>query len=73
MNVESQLLFLKSRYMAVDQPGYHEQRAFDDALIGVKLFDFSEYGPSADVFTSAMDEAGYSISGFTLKKVETKK
>ena len=42
------LLYLKSRYMAPDQPGYKEQRAFDDQLAALEVFDFSGYGPSAE-------------------------
>ena len=44
---EQQLLFMKSRYMALDQEGYERQRAFDDALEKLRLFDFdlSQFGP----------------------------
>jgi hypothetical protein len=62
-----ELLFLKSRYMAADQPGYQQQKSFDDDLIKLGLFDFSEYGPPADVFASELSRAGYSVSGFSLE------
>jgi DNA phosphorothioation-associated putative methyltransferase len=61
------LLFLKSRYMAADQPGYDQQKSFDNALVKLSLFDFSEYGPSADVFTSTLSDAGYVVNGFCLE------
>lgn len=65
---ESQLLLFKSRYMTADQPRYDQQKSFDDALVKLGLFDFSDYGPSADVFTSTLSGAGYTVSGFSLEK-----
>mgnify|MGYP002402196323 CR=1 FL=1 len=64
-----ELLFLKSRYMASDQPGYERQKKFDDALVELQLFDFPEYGFSADVFASTLSGAGYSVRGFSLEKL----
>src|SRR5262249_31692154 len=63
---ESQLLFLKSRYMTPDQPGYDQQKAFDDELLSLGLFDFSGYGPDAEKFYSELKKAGYAIDGFNL-------
>jgi DNA phosphorothioation-associated putative methyltransferase len=65
---ESQLLFLKSKYMTADQPGYDQQKSFDDALVKLGIFDFSEYGPSADAFVSTLNGAGYTVSGFSLER-----
>jgi DNA phosphorothioation-associated putative methyltransferase len=70
-DVESQLLLLKSRYMTVDQPGYDQQKLFDDALVKLGLFDFSDYGPSADFFTSTLNGAGYTVSGFSLEQTRS--
>jgi hypothetical protein len=67
-DAESQLLFLKSRYMTAAQPGYDRQKTFDDALVKLGFFDFSEYGPSADVFTSTLEGAGYTVREFCLEK-----
>jgi hypothetical protein len=64
---ESQLLFLKSRYMTSGQPGYDHQRSFDDKLLNLGLFDFSGYGPDAETFYSTLKKAGYTIEGFSLK------
>jgi hypothetical protein len=64
---EQQLLYLKSRYMTPELPGYESQKQFDDALVKLGLFDFAEYGPSADVFESSLGRAGYSINGFALQ------
>jgi hypothetical protein len=66
---EREHLFLKSRYMTADQVGYARQKSFDDALVKLDLFDFSEYGPPADDFTSTLSSAGYAIEGFNLKIV----
>ena len=66
-DVDSQILLLKSRYMTVDQPGYDQQKSFDDALVKLGLFDFSDYGPSADVFTSTLSNAGYAVRGFSIE------
>jgi DNA phosphorothioation-associated putative methyltransferase len=63
-----QLLFLKSRYMAADQKGYNRQKAFDDALIELNLFEFSNFGPPSNVFMSQLSKAGYAIKGFSLNK-----
>jgi DNA phosphorothioation-associated putative methyltransferase len=65
----SQILYLKSQYMTADQPGYVEQKAFDDSLVELGLFDFSEYGPSAEAFKSTLEVAGYEVRGMSLKKV----
>ena len=65
---QSQLLLLKSRYMTTDQPGYHQQKSFDDALVKLGLFDFADYGPSADAFKSTLSGAGYTVRGFSLEK-----
>jgi DNA phosphorothioation-associated putative methyltransferase len=64
---EQQLLYLKSRYLTIDYPGYEQQKKFDDTLVKLGLFDFAEYGPSADDFRSSLGRAGYSINGFALQ------
>ena len=63
---DSQILYLKSRYMASDQPRYKQQKSFDDALVGLGLFDFSEYGPSEKAFNSILKDAGYLIEAFSV-------
>jgi hypothetical protein len=60
------LLYLKSRYITTEYPGYERQKNFDDALAKLGLFDFSEYGPPAEDFQSTLSRAGYTISGFEL-------
>jgi DNA phosphorothioation-associated putative methyltransferase len=63
-----ELLYLKSRYMTADQEGYDQQKAFDDALLKLGLFDFSDYGPSANEFEATMNAAGYVIHGFEIQQ-----
>jgi hypothetical protein len=64
---EGQLLFVKSRYMAPDQKGYDRQKAFDDALAKLNLFDFSGFGPASDAFISTLSRAGLVIRDFDLQ------
>jgi len=68
-----QFLYLKSRYMAPDQPGYERQKVFDDALTGLGLFDFSDLGPSKDDFVRGLAEAGVRIRGFDVVRARRTK
>ncbi len=63
------LLYLKSRYMAPDQPGYDEQRTFDESLKSLGVFDFSSYGPDQDTFWRTLDELRLEIRGFNLSRL----
>jgi DNA phosphorothioation-associated putative methyltransferase len=65
---EQQLLYLKSRYITTEHPGYERQKKFDDALVRLGLFDFAQYGPAADVFRSGLSRAGYVINHFELQR-----
>jgi DNA phosphorothioation-associated putative methyltransferase len=65
---EGQLLYLKSRYMTSDQDGYNQQKLFDDDLVRLGLFDFSGYGPPAEVLNSGLANVGYVVHGFHLEK-----
>jgi hypothetical protein len=56
--------------MASDQPGYELKKMFDDALVGHELFDFPEYGLSAEEFASKSSSAGYAVHGFSLKRYD---
>jgi DNA phosphorothioation-associated putative methyltransferase len=65
---EQQLLYLKSRYITTQHPGYERQKKFDDTLANLGLFDFASYGPSSDDFRSTLSRAGYTIDRFELHK-----
>jgi hypothetical protein len=45
-----------------NQDGYDRQKLFDDVLLKLGLFDFSDYGPGAKEFASALSAAGYFLS-----------
>jgi DNA phosphorothioation-associated putative methyltransferase len=64
---EQQPLYLKSRYITTEYPGYERQKKFDDSLSKLGLFEFAEYGPEGGVFRSALSRAGYTIDGFELR------
>ena len=68
---ERQLLYRKSRYITAQHPKYEEQKRFDDALVKLGLFDFAEYGPSADLFESRLSLAGYGIKEFELQRLSS--
>jgi len=61
--VAPQPLYLKSRLMHESLDGYEEQRAFDEQLLGLGLFDFSSFGPTPGDFCTAMVDAQIRISG----------
>lgn len=66
---EPQPLYLKSRYMSPDLEGYEHQRAFDDALETLGLFDFSGFGPSREEMEKGLADAGYAVRGGALVAV----
>jgi DNA phosphorothioation-associated putative methyltransferase len=59
-------LTLKSRYMSPDQEGYSRQRAFDEQLVGLGLFDLEGYGPDAATLARGLTRAGYRVAGFEI-------
>ena len=67
-----QLLFMKSRYMAHDQPGYKRQKKFDDQLDSLNLFDFSRFGPSSEEFWACLRVASLAINGFRVLPIEAR-
>ena len=60
------MLYLKSRYMAPDQAGYKRQRAFDEQLTGLGVFDFSAYGPDPEMFQKILKVMGLKVQDFQL-------
>ena len=66
---DSQLLFLKSRYISSDQPGYYHQKEFDDALVELGIFDFSGYGPGREEFFLMLRNAGYAVGEGGLESI----
>ena len=66
-----QYLYLKSRYLAPDSPGYERQLAFDRSLEGLGAFDFSGFGPPAREFDRVLEELGLSVEGYLLAHTRT--
>ena len=60
------LLYYKSRYMHEDQPGYAEQKTFDDAIESWGLVALDGPAPSAEEFHAALKEARLAVKGVRL-------
>ena len=65
-DVPRQLLFLKSRYMAPDQPGYAKQKKFDAQLKAVQGLEFEGFGPSVAELMQRLQASGLRIEGFKI-------
>lgn len=57
---------MKSRYMSSDQPGYDEQRRFDDTLAALGLYDRDDYFPSQREIEETLSLHGHRVDGFDL-------
>lgn len=60
------LLYLKSRFMHEDMPGFAEQQAFDEELIAAELLDGEGQGPPASELAKTLDARRLTIDGFRL-------
>ena len=65
-DVRRQLLYMKSRYMAPDQPGYARQKRFDAQLQRLKGLDFSGFGPSVGELVQHLQASRLRINGFNI-------
>jgi len=63
---EPPFLYQKSRYINEEFPNYPEQVAFEEALEGLGLFDFSGYGPTPSEFHEALTKHRWAVNGFEL-------
>ena len=61
-----QMLFMKSRFMAPDQPGYTKQTKFDAQLQGLQGLDFSNFGPSVGELVQHLQASRLTIKGFKI-------
>lgn len=68
---EPPFLYHKSRTINEEFPYYPEQIAFEEALDGLALFDFSGYGPSPDEFLVTLARNRWTLDGFTLTRATT--
>lgn len=64
-------LYRKSRFLNQESPSYSEQKLFEGALDGLDRFDFSGYGPNAEIFDRQLDEMRLAIDGFQLVRSKT--
>ena len=68
---EPPFLYRKSRYINEEFPNYPEQVAFEEALEGLGLFDFSGYGPRPGEFLQTLERNRLAIDGFELVRAKT--
>ena len=68
---EPPFLYMKSRYIPEDFPGYEAQLAFDRALDGLHLFDFTGHGPSPADLEDGLAAARMTVDGFSLQATRT--
>ena len=55
-------LYLKSRYLNEDFPGYAEQEIFDEQLQALGMFNLEGYGPPAEVFQEKLRLARWEVT-----------
>lgn len=63
-----QYLFMKSLYIPDNFDNFASQSKFDRSIQKLNLFDFSNYGPNANYFDDTLEEHGWVIDGFELRK-----
>src|SRR5262249_9508711 len=64
-------LYLKSRYINEEFWRYAEQLAFAEKLSDLKVFDFSDYGPSPTRFRELLERHRWAVEGFDLVRSKT--
>lgn len=68
---ESPNLYHKSRYINEECEGYPEQVAFDEALDGLSLGDWSGYGPAPAEFDALLVRRRWVVDGHALVRDQT--
>ena len=68
--VSRQLLFMKSRYMTPDQPGYARQKKFDTQLKTAEGLEVARFRPSAAELVRCLQASGLAIEGFKIVPVK---
>lgn len=63
---EAPFLYQKSRYVNEEFANYAEQRAFDQALDELGLFDWANHGPAPGTFLGEVSRHRWSINGLAL-------
>jgi DNA phosphorothioation-associated putative methyltransferase len=62
----SQILYLKTRYMKKDQPGYARQHKFDNKLLSLGIFNFENFGPSIEEFMRGLASENLVVRDFKI-------
>ncbi|TVQ85565.1 MAG: DNA phosphorothioation-associated putative methyltransferase [Chromatiaceae bacterium] len=68
---EPPFLYRKSRFINEEVPRYPDQLAFEEALEGLGLLDFSGYGPPPEVLIRTLARHRWEIAGFELRRART--
>lgn len=68
---EPPYLYLKSRYINEEFPGYAEQVAFDEALTDLNLFDLSGFGPKPGEFDRTLAQHRWEVDGARLNRTRS--
>ena len=65
---DRQYLYMKSLYMPDSFDDFSAQSKFDRLLQRLDVFDFSNYGPSANYFDETLRGLGWFVDGLELRK-----
>lgn len=68
---EPPFLYHKSRFINEEHPTWPAQLAFEAALDGLGLFDWSGYGPAPGAFLATLARHRWEVQGFSLRRVQT--
>ena len=64
---DRQYLYMKSLFLPDNEDTYEQQAKFDSQVAKLKEFDFSSYGPNADLFDQVLSEKNLKIEKHDLK------
>ncbi|MDA1310735.1 MAG: hypothetical protein O2985_14165 [Proteobacteria bacterium] len=68
---DRQYLFMKSLYLPDDHVDFEMQSSFDSQVSRIKEFDYSGYGPDANLFDKTLYEKNLSIQNFDLLEISS--
>lgn len=60
--------YMKSLYIPDSFDGFSAQSKFDRSVQKLGVFDFSNYGPNANYFNDTLQELGWVVDGFDLRR-----
>lgn len=66
-DISRQYLFMKSLFLPEDHEDFDAQSKFDSEVSKLREFDFSCYGPDADLFDKTLSENNIAMVGFDLR------